>query len=97
MGWRPRRTRPACLPKSKAGTPPSALEGLEPRGRTGAQEAEIAADREVAGAALGERNRPFGGVAIGAEDLAGLARRLRDPLELAIDVGRRGIGRRALK
>ena len=55
----------------------SALQRLELRRGAGAQEAEVAADREEADAALGAGHRALGVGAIEARDLAGLVRRPR--------------------
>src|SRR5262245_22673968 len=62
------------------------FEHLERGGRAGAQEAHVAAHREEAHAALSERDRPLGGMAISAHHLAGLARRRGDAVELAVDI-----------
>src|SRR5215813_10831629 len=63
----------------------SALQRLQRRCRARPQEAHVAADGEEAHPALGERDGTLGRVAIGAHHLAGLARRRRDAVELAVD------------
>ena len=63
----------------------SALQRLELRRGAGAQEAEIAADREEADAALGAGHRALGIGAIEAGDLAGLAAGRDDLVERRLD------------
>src|SRR4029453_264776 len=69
----------------------SALERFERCGGAGAQKAHVAADREKAHAALGQRDRALDRMAISAHDFAGLVRCAHNAVDLAIDVERHGI------
>src|SRR5215212_8184769 len=65
-----------------------ALQHLELRRSAGAEEAEIAADREETDAALGAGDRALGVGTVETRDLAGLAARRHDLVERRLD----GIG-----
>src|SRR6266550_5544077 len=80
-----------CAQSGLQSEKPSALQRFERCGRAGAQKAHVATDREEAHATLGERDRALDGMAIGTHDFAGLLRRARDAVELAVDVERHGI------
>src|SRR3954454_4240477 len=75
-----RRISPRCWTGSRAFAA-LALQHLELRRGAGAEEAEIAADREETDAALGAGHRPFGIGAVETRDLAGLAAGLDDLVE----------------
>src|SRR5207253_444263 len=73
------------------GYKPSDLDRFERGGGARSQESDIAANGEEAHAALGERDRALDRVAIGAHDLAGLARRRQHAVDPAVDFERHRI------